>query len=320
MMLNQFCRAACCALFLASLSGCEILVAGIDAFINTSGEPADSPATESSRAPGASNGESPATTGQASTFSVFSWNINSGVHDEPEAELAEIIRLLETQPGVQIYALSEVHPTWLRPLTDAADRINGTQFDATMSETGNRQRLMLLVDTARFRPLEVQELHRVNPSARGRSPLGALLEDRETGEQLFVVVVHLRRGDDAARMQEAAILNGLVSELQTPALLTGDFNFDCPADVESDEGCNEGYGALTAGQRVQWHRHDTRQATHCSRTRYNSVLDFVFTSDASSSWDVEVQQPRRGDFCSWEMGRGSHAPLRAELRVTGAQE
>lgn len=244
-------------------------------------------------------------------FRMLVWNVNSGVTPEPQAELEVIVEGIESQPGAAIYALSEVHPGWVRALTAAADQAGASTYDATLSETGRQQRLLLLVDTERFRPLEINELHRINADGRGRSPIGALLEDRETGEELFVVVVHLRRGNASARQQEAAALREFVGRLDVPTLLLGDFNMDCDADVEEVAGCNDAYEALTSGGAVVWRPHQSREATHCSRGRYNSVLDYVFVAGEATRWQVDVQTQERSTWCRDAMGRGAHLPLTA---------
>lgn len=247
------------------------------------------------------------------TFHVLAWNVNSGVGEPPEASPDEIVSLIEAHPGADIYALSEVHPDWVRPLTAAADRVNEATFDASLSESGRQQRLLLLVNADRFRPVEVNELHRVNRDGHGRSPIAALLEDRVTGEQLLVVLVHLRRGNADARRAEAVALRGLIDELAYPTLLVGDFNMDCDADTERVTGCNDAFGALAADGRAVWRPHQSREATHCERGRYNSVLDYVFAANDAVSWTVDVAAGDRRTYCSARMGDGAHLPLHARV-------
>lgn len=244
-------------------------------------------------------------------FELVAWNINSGVDAEPQADLDAIRHHIARYPDVQLFALSEVHPTWAVPLQRAAEE-SGRRFRTLMSEDGRQQRLALVVDTSRFDIVEWQELHRVDTDGRGRAPLAALLRDRATDLAMMVVVVHLRRGDAAARVREASVLAELLDELEYPTLLVGDFNFDCAAEQHPPRDCNEGWHALQESAEIRWRPHRGLAPTHCARGRYFSVLDYVFTANEATRWDADVRLDET--VCVDAMGRGAHAALHAELR------
>jgi endonuclease/exonuclease/phosphatase family metal-dependent hydrolase len=250
----------------------------------------------------------------AAPFRLLVWNVNSGVERPPAERVEAIVQLLEEQGGADFYALSEVHPQWVRPLTRAIETINeDAAFDVTLGESGRAQRLLIAVNTERFRPLEVNELGRINADGYGRAPLAALLEDRVTGQSLFVVNVHLRRGNGDARREEARALRALVEELEYDSLLVGDFNMDCDADVPQTRGCNDAFGALMDGSDLVWRPHRSREATHCSRSRYNSILDYVFAAGGATRWSIDVEALDRNTYCTEAIGDGAHVPLEATV-------
>ena len=250
----------------------------------------------------------------APPFDILVWNINSGVEAPPPERLEAILRLLERQGGADLYALSEVHPSWVRPLTRALESINdGDAFDVTLSESGRVQRLLVAINTERFRPLEVNELGRINADGHGRAPLAALIEDRATGQELMLINVHLRRGNGDARRGEARALRALVEELDYDTLLVGDFNMDCDADVPRTQGCNDAFDALMGGDEIAWRPHRSREATHCSRSRYNSILDYVFAAGGATRWSIDVEALDREVYCSRDVGNGAHVPLAATV-------
>ena len=246
--------------------------------------------------------------GEPGPFELVAWNINAGVGEEPSADFSAIAQALDRYREAELFALSEVHPRWAMDL-DRAARASGQRL--LMGEDGRRQRLALIVDEARFEVLEWEELYAVDKDGRGRAPLSALLRDRVTGSTLLVVVVHLRRGDAAARTGEAASLAAMLAQTDHPTLLVGDFNFDCDAERFPPEGCNQGWHALAEHPQLRWRPHTGLAPTHCSRGRYHSVLDYVFTVNGAADWGAEVTLD--GSVCQDAMGRGAHAALHAVI-------
>ena len=141
----------------------------------------------------------------------------------------------------------------------------------------------------------------------------AFIEDRATGQELMLITVHLRRGNGDARRGEARALRALVEELDYDTLLVGDFNMDCDADVPRTQGCNDAFDALMGGDEIAWRPHRSREATHCSRSRYNSILDYVFAAGGATRWSIDVEALDREVYCSRDVGNGAHVPLAATV-------
>lgn len=155
---------------------------------------------------------------------IVTWNLDSGGND-PQV----IAQQLQALRGYHVYGLTEVDPANAMTYAQAV----GNQYRAKISQTGDRDRLLMLYDTSRLTLLSAGELAafqdlRLNDQRlRYRSPLLVRFRDQPTQVELLVVLNHLVRDDPKFRREQAKALRLWCEDQEDQAVIgIGDYNFD----------------------------------------------------------------------------------------------
>jgi hypothetical protein len=281
-------------------------------------------------------------------FRLLAWNVESNRPGSPPDSDARVIArqlvgLLKT-PATrgQIVALSEVSPADVHAYRKAVALGLGTETDFVTSASGgfrDADTLLLVVDASRFRIEDAVELHRYagivanfnvdddrspeHGTVRARSPLAAKIRDLATDQLFWLVVVHLARGEDDLRTDQARMLVAWARDQRAPVIAAGDFNFDW--DMYTKRG-NPGFDAMMAGGVWTWLRPDPLRDTNWAASRDNpkrdrfpdSILDFVFVAQGATDWRGESQViVRPGDFPDDDES-SDHRPILATFRPAEA--
>lgn len=266
---------------------------------------------------------------RAEEFRILAWNVESNRPGSPQVsdpgvvsqELRDLLRAPATR--AQIVALSEVAPETVPAFRQAvAEGLDNARVDFVTSASGgfrDADSLLLVVDASRFQIEEVLELHRYAGIAanfnvmdhdspdygtvRARSPLIARLRDQTTGESFWLVVVHLARGENELRADQARVLRRWAEDHAGESIIAaGDFNFDY--DFNTQRG-NSGFDAMVENGVWQWLKPDPLVDSNWAddrdspgHDRYpDSILDFVFVAHRAKEWRGEsVVIVRAGDF------------------------
>jgi len=279
-------------------------------------------------------------------FRLLAWNVESNRPGQPPvsdadvvaSQLTELLRNPATRS--QIVALSEVEPKTVERYRRAvASGLEG-EVDFVTSASGgyaDADSLMLVVDARRFRIDEVLELHRYAGikanftvdqetsseygSVRARSPLIAKVQDLASGRSFWLIVVHLARGEEELRVDQARVLRRWAADRSEPVVAAGDFNFDY---VFATARGNAAFDAMLEGDTWRWLEPDPLVDSNWSEDRQKgppgvdsypgSILDFVFVANGAKGWrgtsDVVV---RRGDFPDDDR-TSDHRPIVATFR------
>ena len=280
----------------------------------------------------------------AEEFRLLAWNVESNRPGQPPDSDARVIAtqlvaLLEA-PATrgQIVALSEVAPADVHAYRKAVGLGLDAETDFVTSASGgfrDADSLLLVVDATRFRIEDALELHRYagiaanfnvddekspeHGTVRARSPLVAKIRDLASDEWFWLVVVHLARGEDDLRTDQARMLVAWARDQQAPVIAAGDFNFDW--DMYTKRG-NPGFDAMLADDVWTWIQPDPLRDTNWAAARDNpkrdrfpdSILDFVFVSQAAKGWRATSEViVRPGDFPDDERG-SDHRPILATFR------
>jgi endonuclease/exonuclease/phosphatase family metal-dependent hydrolase len=246
------------------------------------------------------------------SIDLISWNINSGVDSTGLGQIHYVQDRIRAADGIELFALTEVHPAWVGRL-EAAAEASGRPYGMIVSESGHNQRVALLFDESRFEHLGGGELHGVASSDWHRNPVLVALLDRSTGVRFEVAVVHLPRSNGEFRRQEAARLNQLLRRGDTPIVVAGDFNVDCPVG-QSPHGCDAAFNELTRDNVLHWRRPAVERETTCD-ARYNEMLDLVFAGRGADRWSSTVQVVHDASFCT-NMRTGAHYPVHTSFVPT----
>ena len=166
-----------------------------------------------------------ATSTFAKPLELISWNIESG-----GADPAIIARQLAALPKVDAYLLQEVNPRDLGRLAAAVRKAHGSEYKYYMGSLGGADRLAMIIDASRITIRSFSELmsyqeHRLN-DWRHRPPLVAHLELKDVRQEFYLVTVHLARGNEQLRQEQAVGLREWAKAQSLPVLLAGDCNFD----------------------------------------------------------------------------------------------
>lgn len=260
---------------------------------------------------------------------VLAWNVESNrpgaASVSDPAVIARQLEGLARDPATRsgLVVLSEVEPRTVPALRAAAAAGSGAEVEAVLSASGgyrDADSLLVLVDTGRFRIEETCEIHRYAGIAgnmlvaeegadtgtlRARSPLALRLVDRTVDRPFWLVAVHLARGEEELRTDQARMLCRWAADRGEPVILAGDCNFDF--DFHARCG-NDAYRVFHESGVWQWLEPDPLVDTNWAddrnappgerRDRYpDSILDFVWVANGARSWrgvsDVVV---RPGDF------------------------
>lgn len=262
-------------------------------------------------------------------FRLLAWNVESNRPGQPPVsdpdvvarQLTDLLRAPATR--AQIVALSEVEPKTVERYRRAVTSGLDGEVDFVTSASGgyaDADSLMLAVDARRFRIEEVIELHRYAGikanftvdqetsseygSVRARSPLIAKVHDLSSGKPFWLIVVHLARGEEELRIDQARALRRWAADRADPIVAAGDFNFDY---VFATARGNAAFDAMVEGDTWKWLKPDPLVDSNWSEDRQKgtpgvdsypgSILDFVFVANGAKAWqgtsDVVV---RAGDF------------------------
>lgn len=282
----------------------------------------------------------------AEEFRLLAWNVESNRPGQPPVSdvdvVADQLTALLQAPATrsQIVALSEVEPKTVERYRRAvAEGLAGEVDFATSASGGyaDSDSLMLVVDARRFRIDEVIELHRYAGikanftvdqassseygSIRARSPLIARLHDVAAGRSFWLIVVHLARGEEDLRIDQARVLRRWAADHPEPIVAAGDFNFDY--EFATARG-NAAFDAMLDGDAWGWLKPDPLVDSNWSEDRQKgqpgvdshpgSILDFVFVANGAKDWngtsDVVV---RAGDFPDDDQ-TSDHRPIVATFR------
>ena len=215
-------------------------------------------------------------------LTVVAWNLESGDAD-PRVIAA---RLGEFQ-GVDLWGLSEVNGAEDARLFEVGAEVGeAANFTRILGSSGGGDRLLLLYDEDRFDLVRRGELDGINVRGNVRAPLYAHLRDAHTGVEFIFMVNHLYRSDDAARHWQAAALNDWAEAQALPIVAVGDYNFDWDV-AEGERDHDAGYDNLTADGVWAWVRPAALVSTQDSR--YDDVLDFIFTANAAQAWPARAE-------------------------------
>jgi len=280
-------------------------------------------------------------------FRLLAWNVESNRPGSPPDSDARVIArqlvalLKDPASRAQIVALSEVAPADVHAYRKAVGLGLGSETDFLSSASGgyrDADSLLLVVDRGRFAIEDACELHRYggivgnfavddekspeHGTVRARSPLVVKLRDKQTDGVLRLVVVHLARGEDDLRTDQARMLVRWAADQEGPLIAAGDFNFDW--DMYTKRG-NPGFDAMVAGDVWTWLQPAPLIDTNWAAARDNpkrdrfpdSILDFVFVAKAAKDWrGVSKVIVRPGDFPD-DDATSDHRPIVATFQPTG---
>jgi len=240
---------------------------------------------------------------------VVVWNVESG--DADPALVAERVAAFE---GVDLWGFSEVADgSWLDAFERAAGIGEGSTFESVLGTTGGGDRLGIVWDTAELELLAHDELHEMSYEGRVRAPLVGHFRITASGEEFLFVVNHLYRSRAANRHEQASMLNAWGKRQRLPILLGGDMNFDWSIATNGAER-DRGFDNLVRDDVFVWLRPQRIVKTQAS-TRYNSILDMLFTCGDGPWSDLEciiVVEP--GDFPD-DARKPDHRPVAVRMTV-----
>lgn len=217
---------------------------------------------------------------------MFSWNVESEGSD-PRV----IARQLAEFNRYDVYGLSEVLPQAAAAFHDAV----GGGYESLVTRSGNNDRLQLIINTRKYELLRRLELDEINFENRYRSPLVAHLQDRATGQQLYVMVNHLARGREEIREKQALQLVEWAREQNLPVVAIGDYNFDY--EFTSRKG-NRGFVNMMRDGIWKWiepvelidtNWYDNPANPDGLPDYPNSMLDFAFVAGSATQWQAECR-------------------------------
>lgn len=283
------------------------------------------PSAESTRADLTKPGDNTSSTGELSqstlepipyhhlpqsknTVRMLAWNVESGGNnpDKISTQLAEY-------RGHEIICLSEVDPVNFDNYTKA---LVGEYHDVR-GNTGNSDRLLILIKRERYEILDTGELsqYREHILNRGnlRSPLYVRIKDKQTGGQMIVMTNHLARGNAHSRQAQAAGLREWARNQDTPIIALGDFNMDY--DFRSKKG-NQAFEEMLKDNVWGWIAPDTLIDTNWSdrdgdgNDDYpDSMLDLAFASGAAKEWNIQCRVIVRPDDFPDDNATSDHRPI-----------
>jgi hypothetical protein len=281
----------------------------------------------------------------AEPFRILAWNVESNRPNEsPVSDAATIASQLKTlmrEPGTTaaIVALSEVAPSTIGPYQQAvADGLSSTvdYVSSASGGFGDSDSLLVIVDRSHFDLVDAVEIHRyagfvgnfnnADPNKpgygelRARSPLAAKLKSKSNGQEFWVIVNHLARGEVNLRTEQAKMLRAWAKGHQEPTITCGDFNFDY--DFRTKQG-NDGFKAMLEGHDWEWLKPVPLVDSNWSQDlkildravdRYpDSLLDFFFVANQAKNWKGKCEVVvRKGDFPDDEK-TSDHRPIIADF-------
>lgn len=222
------------------------------------------------------------------TFRILSWNIEGS-----DSNPFFIAYQLSNMEGYDLIGLCEVNPKdswWIGESASYGEGQNNRtpQFQHFTGTTGGSIRLMLIWDEQRLRLGEegIIELHHLS-QGNHRAPLTAHFVMIDSGNDFFVVLNHLARGDEALRQRQTEGIKEWSMDKNAPVLLMGDFNYDYNLDTGNG---NTSFDLMIGDGDFRWAEPEDRDLapTYLSK-KYYSVLDFFFTYNFPDSWEFTSQ-------------------------------
>ncbi len=257
---------------------------------------------------------------QDSTFTVGSWNVESGGAD-PHT-IAEQLGEFDT---VDVWGFVEVGSDADAELFEiGAETARGTEFSRVVSESGDEDRLAIVYNSERFELIDSDELDYINPTGRLRSPLVAMFKDTVSGREFAFMVNHLKSKTDPdsrrERNEQSQLLNEWArdaAEYGLPVIAVGDYNYYYETDGSRYE---RGLDILTAEGVFEWVEPEELVLTQCTvdgnRCAFNSVVDFVFVSGEAQTWNGTSEiVVRDGDVPDDEQ-TSDHRPVLARFEIS----
>jgi endonuclease/exonuclease/phosphatase family metal-dependent hydrolase len=230
----------------------------------------------------------PATGQDGVSIRVAGWNLESG-----ESNPALLRRQLGTKQGIDIWGLSEVQPDSIEEFERGAEEGENADFDVILGTTAFEDRLAIIYDTTRFEQVgNEEELTFIQLRPGLRAPLVARFRGRQTGQEFFFMVNHLKRGgaQNVDRIQQARLLNQWARQQTLPVIAVGDYNFDY--DVErGDAGVpfrDRGFDEMTQDGVFVWVRPQRLFKTNADED-FNTVLDFIFVANPPFGWSGQAR-------------------------------
>jgi hypothetical protein len=235
-------------------------------------------------------------------YSILYWNIESGGNDP-----ATIAKQLIDLGRYDIIGLSEVDDP--EPYVDAITQVLPDDFDFIRGKTGinngrEDDRLLLCVDNTKFELIAFDDIDEAGGvtfnDGRHRAPLYVRIKDRNTKQEIIVLLNHLARENTEFRQQQAAGLREWARTKTTPIIAIGDYNFDFDFPTQKgklafDEFLKDGvWKWIKPVEMIDTNWSDDGQG----KDRYpDSMLGFNFVAGAAKDWKAECRViVRDGDF------------------------
>lgn len=250
------------------------------------------------------------------SMALIGFNVESGGSDPGVVAVDTVAPVV----GEAIWGFAEVEDRAAAELLVPAANDPGSNqdFRYVLGTTGYHDLLALAWDNALLELVSYVELDDINVGGTARAPLVGTLRDRATGLTFELVVNHLWRSDDAARHEQAQLLNAWGAEQTLPVVMIGDYNFDWDV-VDGAADHDQGYDLLTAGGVFTWVRPpEPLLKTNCSG--YNTVLDFGFVGGEAQTWPASAEiLDQDPDYCRVldPETHSDHRPVRLTLELPG---
>lgn len=247
----------------------------------------------------------------ANVIEVVGWNMESG-----GADPTVLSEQIENFSGVDLWGFSEIkNMEWANTFAEASAEGEQGQFGIVLGSTGGEDKLLIIYNKVKFEEIRHFELHDINPQGRVRSPLVAHFRIIGTNTEFLFMVNHLYRSREDARHQQSIDLNAWAQQQTFPIIAVGDYNYDW--DVEDGETDHDkGFDHMTNNGVFMWVRPPRLVRTHCSN-RFNSVLDFVFVSQAALDWmpqsTIGMSEP---EYCPDDETTSDHRPILANFTLS----
>lgn len=297
---------------------------------------------------------------QAAEIKVLSWNVES---DRPNAdtndpaEISAQLEALQNQRGpYDLIALTEVRST-SSDAYESAVEVNGIEYRAFTSRTGDTDRMMLLVRADRFEVVGNRATELQNDGRRGRNaitfpggasrrPFLVRLRDSQNNDLEFIFMVnHLTRGNQQVRRRQAEGLREWARIQTVPVIAAGDYNFDFDfrnltgnrsMAIFSRRDASDGgafvwswiipgaefevEGDSDSSRRVTLLAQliDTNWAGNNGQDRFrDSMLDFIFVAQGARDWGAKSTVIVRENDFPDDNRSSDHRPVEAMLDPQG---
>lgn len=247
--------------------------------------------------------------GAGTPLQVVGYNVESG-----DATPERVASNMSEVAGEVLWGFSEAqNQDWLDMFAVAAN--DGDQyFETAIGTTGGADKLGIVYDAEVMELLDTAELPDINIHGSARAPFIGHFRLLGSGVEFKFMVNHLWRTDEAARHEQAALLNDWAAGEDLPIVAVGDYNFDW--EVEGGEADHDaGFDLFVANGVWQWVRPDELVRTQCSQA-YNSVLDFVFVANDAKNWAGESTILfQQNIYCQESPDNPDHRPVQATFTV-----